>query len=165
VLTLECRSALNGWRTDHLAIRKIPCAKLWERIERSGLPPKIKAAAFTWIKASFRKRYTQLGRVEQAGEKLPGYLPPNSRCLTWGIVLAIVLPEVYAESPQSLKTTPAQPGTFERIRRYKLRHKKGLAVLHPKDGIHVSTQETIEPQPEASAEGGEDLDAPQDYAD
>jgi hypothetical protein len=76
-----------------------------------------------------------------------------------GIVLAIVLPEVYAEWPQSLKVSPAQPGTFERIRRYKLRHKKGLAVLHPKDGIHGTTEEIIEPRPETSVEGCEDFDA------
>lgn len=104
-----------------------------------------------WIDKSFRKRFIPLCRFEAAAEHLPDYLPAGSTCLLWSICLAVMLPELYAEAPTSLKATPAQPGTFERIRRYKLRAQKRLSVFNSKDGIH-GTEATGQPQPKESAE-------------
>lgn len=115
-----------------------------------------------WIDRSFRKRFTLFSRFESAAEHLPEYLPEGSTCLLWSLCLVVMLPEMYAEAPRSIKATPAQPGTFERIRRYKLRAKKRLSVFNSKDGIHVGTQTTDEPQPEASAEGFQGLLFPEE---
>ena len=108
-----------------------------------------------WITKSFRKRFTLWSRFEKAAENLPDYLPADSTCLLWSLCLVVLLPELYAELPCSLRRSPAQPGTFERIRRYKLRAKKRLSIFNSKDGIN-GTEAPKEPQPAPSFESGQD---------